>query len=191
MNLAAQLSALLQVLVIDLSLAADNALVIGMAAAGLPAAQRHRAVWLGIGAATVLRILLALFATQLLRITGLALAGGLLLLWVAWKMFSSRDGAANPRATKTESKTLRAAIVQILLADLGMSLDNVLAVAGAARDHYVILALGLVFSVLLTGAAATAIAKFFQRWPWLIWLGIAVVLYVALGMIRDGLAQIT
>ena len=192
MDLATQLSALLQVLIIDLSLAADNAIVIGMAAGGLPPAQRRKAVWIGLGAATLLRIGLAIFAVQLLHITGLALAGGLLLLWVTWKMFrelkhSSRHDPLLPQTPKGGThKNLSGAILQILLADLGMSLDNILAVAGAAREHYGVLAIGLVFSVMLTGLAATATAKMLHRWPWLGWIGLAVVFFVAVRMIWDG-----
>jgi YjbE family integral membrane protein len=200
MDLASQLAALLQILIIDLSLAADNAIVIGMAASGLPPEQRHRAVWAGLGAATILRIGLAFFAVQLLHVTGLTLAGGLLLLWVAWKMFQEIRHAQRMRDNKNkadedlnrpiEKKTLGSAIFQILIADVGMSLDNVLAVAGAARDHYFILAVGLMLSIALMGLAANLTAKMLHRWPWLGWVGMVTVLYVAGHMIWDGAVQL-
>jgi len=161
----------------------------------LPAAQRRRAVVIGLGAATVLRIVLAIFSVQLLHITGLAIAGGLLLLWVAWKMYQEIRARAHAKeaeqSAKTPRKKLSDAIVQILLADLGMSLDNILAVAGAARDHLVVLAAGLFLSVALMGLASTATAKLLHRWPWLGWLGIATVVYVAAKMIWDGFSVIS
>jgi YjbE family integral membrane protein len=199
MNLAPAFAAFVQVLIIDLSLAGDNAIVIGMAARGLPHAQRRRAMLIGLGAATVLRIVLAIFAVRLLRITGLALAGGLLLLWVCWKMYRDLTLAAtrlqrqlDPKGESGQSKarTLRAAIMQILVADVGMSLDNILAVAGAARDHVFVLATGLIISVALMGVAAGASARLLHRWPWMSWAGMAVVLFVALRMIADGLQQL-
>jgi len=200
MHFAPALAVLFQVFIIDLSMAGDNAIVIGMAARRLPPAQRRRAMWIGLGAATILRIGLAIFAVQLLRITGLALAGGLLLLWVTWKMYRDLNNAAatleaqlaaKTGKTKPQSSTLRAAILQILIADIGMSLDNILAVAGAARDHIEILALGLVFSVALMGLAANATAKMLHRWPWLSWVGMAVVLFVAMRMVWDGTSQLS
>ncbi len=189
MPILPQFAVFIQVLIIDLSLAADNAVVIGMAAAGLPQEQRRKAILIGLGGATVLRIVFAFFAVQLLHVTGLTLAGGLLLLWVAWKMFGEIRAAktsSKHSAKKSPAKKLSAAIWQILIADLGMSLDNVLAVAGAARDHYVVLALGLILSIALTGLAATATAKMVQRWPWINWIGIAAVVFVAVRMIWDG-----
>ncbi|HUY67897.1 MAG TPA: YjbE family putative metal transport protein [Alphaproteobacteria bacterium] len=182
----------MQVVVIDLSLAADNALVIGAAAAGLPPRQRRRAVMIGLGAAVALRIPLAVFAVQLLEITGLLLAGGLLLLWVAWKMFRDlqHDHAHEELSPVPEAKTLRTAVGQILAADLAMSLDNILAVAGAAREHYLALAAGLILSVALMGAASLLTAKSIKRFPWLGWIGVAVVVYVAGRMVWDGVAQI-
>lgn len=187
-----QLAILFQIFLIDISLAADNAIAIGVAVAGLPAAQRHRAVWAGLGAAALLRFLLAIFAIQLLRITGLIVAGGLLLLWVAWKMFhdirrlhkAKQDGAENKQAPKK----LLDAILQIAVADISMSLDNVLGVAGAARDHYALLAFGLGFSILLMGFASALVARLLHRWHWLGYLGVATVAYVALHMIWDGVA---
>jgi YjbE family integral membrane protein len=180
---------LLQVVVIDLSLAADNALVIAAAAVGLPPERRKRAVAIGLSAAVILRIALALFAVRLLAVTGLALAGGFLLLWVAWKMGRELRLKGNKKILPAldAPKSLTAAVGQILVADLAMSLDNILAVAGAARGHYLVLAAGLVLSVALMGAASVVTAKSIQRRPWLGWIGVAVVVYVALRMIRDGL----
>ncbi|QUS41607.1 TerC family protein [Tardiphaga alba] len=189
------LSALLQVIMIDLVLAGDNAIVIGLAAAGLPKEQRARAILIGIVAATVLRIGFASVTVQLLQIIGLLLAGGLLLLWVCWKMWSelrsghehdleeiermNEDGSA-PR------KTMGQAIWQITLADVSMSLDNVLAVAGAAREHPTILIFGLVLSIALMGLAASFIAKLLQKHRWIAYVGLAIILYVAGDMIYRG-----
>jgi YjbE family integral membrane protein len=193
MFLLPQLFALAQIVIIDLSLAADNAVVIGAAAAGLPKDQRHRAVAIGLGGAVAVRIVLACFAVKLLDFAGVTLAGGLLLLWVAWKMIRQirqrkRDDAARPIKAP---KKLSDAAVQILIADLGMSLDNILGVAGAAHNHYIVLALGLILSVALVGAAATASAKLFHRFPWLGWFGIATVVYVALSMMASGFGALT
>ena len=199
------LTALAQVIMIDLVLAGDNAVVIGLAAAGLAADLRRRAILIGILAATGLRIVFALIATQLLNITGLLLAGGLLLLWVCWKMYQElriphRDvdaaleavgdsdlnadgtvgGPARPR------KTLRQAVVQIIVADVSMSLDNVLAVAGAAREHPTVLIFGLALSIMLMGIAASLIARLLTRHRWIAWIGLAFILYVALHMIWEG-----
>ena len=189
------LSALLQVIMIDLVLAGDNAIVIGLAAAGLPKEQRARAILIGIVAATLLRIGFASITVQLLQIIGLLLAGGLLLLWVCWKMWSelrsghehdleeiermNEDGSA-PR------KTMGQAIWQITLADVSMSLDNVLAVAGAAREHPTILIFGLVLSIALMGLAASFIAKLLQKHRWIAYVGLAIILYVAGDMIYRG-----
>ena len=200
MHIAANISALVQVLIIDLSLGADNAIVIGMAVAGLPKAQRRHAMVGGLTAAVILRILLAIFAVQLLHVTGLVIAGGVLLLWVCWKMYRElqhmrRVHAKHEEAPKPlpdlQPKKLSEAIVQILVADLGMSLDNILAVAGAARDHVVVLAIGLVVSIIIIGAAAAATARLMHRWPWLGWVGLFIVLYVATKMIWDGAHQIS
>lgn len=189
------LSALLQVIMIDLVLAGDNAIVIGLAAAGLPKEQRARAILIGIVAATLLRIGFASITVQLLQIIGLLLAGGLLLLWVCWKMWSelrsgqehdleeiermNEDGSA-PR------KTMGQAIWQITLADVSMSLDNVLAVAGAAREHPTILIFGLVLSIALMGLAASFIAKLLQKHRWIAYVGLVIILYVAGDMIYRG-----
>jgi YjbE family integral membrane protein len=186
--LLSQLAALAQVMVIDLVLAGDNAVVIGMAVAGLAPAQQRRAVLIGVGFAVVLRVAMAFMALRLLAIVGLTLAGGLLLLWVCWKMYrelrrrpkQGADGA--PASVKTP---LQAAI-QIALADISMSLDNVLAVAGAAHDHPYVLALGLLLSVALMGVAASLIATQLEKRRWIAWIGLAVVLFVSLRMIFDG-----
>jgi YjbE family integral membrane protein len=202
-----QLEALVTVLFIDIVLAGDNAVVVGMAAAGLPADQRRKAIFWGIVAATVMRIAFASVTVQLLSIVGIVLAGGILLLWVCWKMYRElRDGGAHNDPEMTEHadgvsaleggtpqaprKTLRQAITQILVADVSMSLDNVLAVAGAAKDHPYILIIGLAFSVVLMGVAATFIAKLLEKHRWIAWLGLLLILYVALQMIWEGTHQI-
>jgi YjbE family integral membrane protein len=188
----AALTALLQVVFVNVVLSADNAVVIGMVSLGLPARQRSQALWLGIGLATVLRVIFAVVATSLLQILGLLLAGGILLLWVAWKLWrelsahkgeTAEDGAAPP-------KTLRQALVQIALADVSMSLDNVLAVAAAARDHPVVLLLGLGISVLLMGAASTLVARLIERYRWIAYAGLAIVVYIAGSMIWQGVHDV-
>ena len=204
--LTPQLIALAQVLFIDVVLAGDNAIVVGMAAAGLPAEQRRKAIIWGIAAAAVMRIGFAAVTTQLLAIVGLTLAGGVLLLWVCWKMFRElREGgheeehgaaaldipAADAAPSGPQRKTLRQAVLQILVADVSMSLDNVLAVAGAAKDHVWVLVVGLAISVLLMGVAATLIARLLGRHRWIAWLGLLVILYVALQMIVQGTYQVT
>ena len=191
------LSALLQVVVIDLVLAGDNAVVIGLAAAGLPEKQRTKAILIGIGAATLLRIMFAVVATQLLLIVGLLLAGGILLLWVCWKMWRElraseheataelgADGAPVPR------KTLMQAATQIIVADVSMSLDNVLAVAGAAREQPIVLVFGLALSIAMMGAAASFIANLLQKHRWIAYVGLAVILYVAIDMTVRGIADV-
>jgi YjbE family integral membrane protein len=202
------LSALLQVIMIDLVLAGDNAIVIGLAAAGLPREQRGKAILIGIIAATVLRIIFAGLTTQLLQIVGLLLAGGILLLWVCWKMWRelrtshaeevdatealdnedySRDGTVAGGAPR---KTFAQAAWQIVIADVSMSLDNVLAVAGAAREHPMVLIFGLGLSIALMGIAASFIAKLLQRHRWIAYVGLAVILYVALEMIYRGTLEV-
>ena len=203
------LTALGQVIMIDLVLAGDNAVVIGLAAAGLPKEQRNKAILIGIIAATVMRIGFALITTTLLGITGLLLAGGILLLWVCWKMYRelreghgsqsddavealedsdiNRDGTVAGRAPR---KTLRQAAIQILIADVSMSLDNVLAVAGAAHEHPTVLIIGLVLSIALMGLAATFVARLLHRHRWIAWVGLVLILYVALKMIYDGYLDI-
>jgi YjbE family integral membrane protein len=187
--LVADLAILAQVLMIDLVLAGDNAVVIGLAVARLPKAQQRRAILIGIGAATVIRIGLALVALQLLAVIGLTLAGGLLLLYVAWK--SWREFRRAPLASGPPAPArLREAVLRIIVADLSMSLDNVLAVAGAARNHPLLLAAGLVVSVGLMGFAANIVARLLARHRWLVWVGLAIVLYVALAMIYGGSMQV-
>ncbi len=186
-DLLSPLSALLQVLLIDLTLAGDNAVVVGLAVAGLPAQQKRPAIVAGIGAATVLRIALGSVTLHLLDIVGLVLAGGVLLLWVCWKMY--RELRAAPRehaAVAIKPKTLRQAMLQIVVADVSMSLDNVLAVAGAAVGHPWVLVTGLALSVVLMGVAAQLVAGLLEKHRWIAWVGLLIVLYVALKMIWDG-----
>ena len=185
----AELPALLQVVLIDVALAGDNAVVVGMAVAGLPYGQRRLALVLGIGGATVLRVLLGIVTLRLLNMVGLVLAGGLLLLGVCWRMY--RDlrqplPAGASAGGQGRTKSLSESMVQIVLADLSMSVDNVLAVAGAAEGHAWVLVTGLVVSVALMGIAASVIAALLDRHRWIAWGGLAVVLYVALKMILEG-----
>jgi YjbE family integral membrane protein len=203
------LAALIQVILIDLVLAGDNAVVIGLAAAGLPTDLRRRAILIGIIAATVLRICFALVTTQLLSLGGgVLVAGGILLLYVCWKMYRelsvsheaeqdatealadtdfNADGTVAKRAPR---KTLRDAVLQIIIADVSMSLDNVLAVAGAAQDHFEVLIIGLVFSVLLMGVAASFIARLLHRYRWIAWVGLVIILYVSVRMLYEGADQL-
>lgn len=179
--------ALAQVLFIDLVLAGDNAIVVGLAVAGLPEAQKNRAILIGIAVATVLRIGFAFITLQLLAIVGLLFAGGVLLLWVCWKMFRDlRQHRHHPDAVAAPVKTMRQAMIQIVLADLSMSLDNVLAVAGAAREHPWVLIVGLAVSVVLMGVAARLIARLLERYRWIAWVGLLVVLYIALKLMWEG-----
>ena len=220
---AAELSALLQVIVVDLVLAGDNAIVVGMAAAGLPAKDRARVIAIGIAAATLMRIGFAAVTVQLLQIVGLLLAGGLVLLWVAWKLWreirarreahrAADAAAATPEAGAHEAaaatgepdageseagatgpappKRVRDAIIQIVVADVSMSLDNVLAVAGIARDHTWVLVVGLVLSVAFMGLAAAWIARQLEHRPWIAYVGLAVIFYVAMAMIVEGAREI-
>ncbi|HLG46207.1 MAG TPA: TerC family protein [Reyranella sp.] len=192
---AAQLSALLQVVLIDLVMSGDNAIIIGMAVAGLPAENRTKIIFWGVAGATVLRIGFAAITTQLLQIIGLTLAGGLLLLWVAWRMYRelrgrprhSADGTADAKAPP---KTMRQAMVQIIAADVSMSLDNVLAVAGAARDHLAVLWFGLILSVILMAVASNFIARILDRYHWVAWIGFLIIVYVAGDMIWDGMHEV-
>lgn len=183
-NLAA-LIVLGQILLIDLVLAGDNAIIIGLAVARLPPAQRRTAMLAGILGATVIRIFFALVALRLLAIIGLTLAGGFLLLWVVWK--SAREMTAKPvHDEAAPPQTLRGAIWRIIAADISMSLDNVLSVAGAARGHPLLLAVGLVISIALMAVAASFVARLMGRFPWLVWAGIVIVGYVAVRMIYEG-----
>jgi YjbE family integral membrane protein len=220
----AELTALVQVVIIDVALAGDNAIVVGMAAAGLAAEERRRAILWGIVAATVLRIVFALFTTQLLQIVGLLFAGGILLLWVCWKLWRelradhaaeaaalnggeaaeagaggsgggkppplapSREGRGDSKGAPT--KTFRQAVTQIVLADVSMSLDNVLAVAGTARDHIEVLIVGLALSVALMGLAANFVARLLHRHRWIAYVGLLIILYVAVVMMWDGAHEI-
>jgi YjbE family integral membrane protein len=202
------LVAFAQVVMIDLVLAGDNAIVIALAAAGLPADQRNRAILIGIIAATVLRIAFASVTTQLLQIIGLLFAGGILLLWVCWKMWrelhttahesTDSDGDLNgttvhgdgTMSVAKERKTFAQAAWQIVIADVSMSLDNVLAVAGAAREHPMVLIFGLILSIALMGIAASFIARLLQRHRWIAYVGLAIILYVSLEMIYRGALEV-
>ena len=198
---AATFSAFLQVLMIDLVLAGDNAVAVGLAAGGLPAAGRKKVILYGLGAAVVMRIGFALITTWLLGVIGLLLAGGALLLWVCWKMWHEMreqraQDAADAQALLDDDpatepvgrapKTFKQAFLQILIADLSMSLDNVLAVAGAAREHPGVLVFGLILSIVLMGLAATAIANLLHKHRWIGYVGLIIVLYVALHMVWEG-----
>jgi len=198
-------TAFLSVLMIDLVLAGDNAVAVGLAAAALPTDQRRKAILWGLAAAVTMRIGFALITTRLLGIVGLLFAGGLLLLWVCWKMWRELKEQAEPEEAAAEAamdddpstepsaamaakqpKTFKAAFIQILVADVSMSLDNVLAVAGAAREHPAILVFGLLLSIALMGMAASFIARLLHRYRWIGYVGLAIVLYVALHMMWEG-----
>lgn len=189
-----QITALVSVVVIDLVLAGDNAIVVGMAAAGLAPEHRRRAIVTGIAAATLLRLLFAAIALQLLEIIGLALAGGILLLWVTWKLFRELRESERARSAPAKTavarrpKTTAQAVMQIVVADISMSLDNVLAVAGVARTQAEpwVLFLGLILSVALMGVASALVARLLARYPWFAWLGLAIIAVVALRMIWSG-----
>lgn len=214
-----ELTALATVIIIDLVLAGDNAVVVGMAAAGLPADLRKKAILYGIAAAAGLRIVFAVFTAQLLGIIGLVLAGGLLLLWVSWKLWRElRSGGFSAEALGTDAldgkldsklhgqpvagspgsaavatgprKTMRQALIQIIVADVSMSLDNVLAVAGTARHHPWIMVIGLALSVALMGLAATLIARLLHRFKWISYLGLILIGWVALIMIWEGAKEV-
>jgi YjbE family integral membrane protein len=194
-----QLGALLSVVIIDVVLAGDNAVVVGMAASGLPVEQRRRVILFGIAIATALRILFAYFAAQLLVIIGLTLAGGILLLWVSWKTY--REIRATPTNDQlltvrkecgppVRKKSAAQALGRIVLADVSMSLDNVLAVAGTARDHFWVLVFGLALSVALMGIASNYIARLLERHFWISWVGLGIIAFVALRMIWDGSTEV-
>jgi YjbE family integral membrane protein len=195
-------SAFLQVILIDLVLAGDNAIVIGLAAAGLPHGVRGKAILIGIGAATVLRIGFALIATQLLAFTGLLLAGGFLLLWVCFKMWQELHGphdrheaehvmqATQALVPPSARKTLGQAVAQIVIADVSMSIDNVLAVAGAAQRHVEALVFGLGLSVVMMGIASSLVARLLGRFRWIAWVGLVVIVYVAARMVYQGADEV-
>ena len=190
------LAALAEILMIDIVLAGDNAIVVGALAAGLPAEQRKKVILIGVAAALVLRIVFALVVSQLLQIVGLVLAGGILLLWVAWRMYrelrhkgesaGSEELAGDEHSGLRPAKTFATAAWGVALADVSMSLDNVLAVAGAAREHPYVLVFGLILSVLLMGAAANFIARYIDRYRWIAWIGLIVILWLAGKMIYEG-----
>ena len=183
---------LLEVVLVNLVLSADNAIVVGIAVAGLPPGRRWQVMVLGIGAATVLRIVFAAFTVQLLAVIGLLLAGGLLLLWICWKLWRElrEGGLLADAATKKVPKSMPEAIVQIIVADVSMSLDNVLAIAGVARTDLWVLVVGLVLSVAFMGLAAALIARMLDRHTWIGYVGLAVIFYVALKMIYDGSVEV-
>ena len=193
----AEISALFQVLMVDLVLAGDNALVVGMVAASVAREDRAKAIMIGIVAATLMRVVFAVITAQLLQIIGLTLAGGLLLLWVCWKLWREirqqrREAVAHATGcgTPRPAKSFRQAVGHIVLADISMSLDNVLAVAGVAREHTWVLVVGLVLSVAFMGAAASLIARLLHRLYWLSYVGLGIILFVACHMIFDGTADV-
>jgi YjbE family integral membrane protein len=192
-ELVSALTALFYVVWIDIVLAGDNAVVVGTAAAGLPPPQQRKVILFGATLALVARIAFALIATILLDVIGLLFAGGLLLLWVAWKMWReirAKKGAEHhddpALAARPGAKTFRSAVVQVALADISMSLDNVLAVAGAAREHPYVMVFGLVLSIALMAVAAGYIARLIDRHPWLAYIGLVIILWVAGKMIWEG-----
>jgi YjbE family integral membrane protein len=199
------LVALVQIIIIDFVLAGDNAIVVGLAASRVAPEQRMKVIFWGIAGAVVLRIMFAAVATQLLTIVGLTLAGGILLLWVCWKMYreisvhhphaqpAMAGGAPAPGAVGSpdyKGVSMGAAIVQVIIADVSMSLDNVLAVAGAAKGNIVVLAIGLTVAIVFMAVASAYIAKLLARHFWITWIGLAVILYVALEMIWKGFHQV-
>ncbi|MEO7634045.1 MAG: YjbE family putative metal transport protein [Sphingomicrobium sp.] len=189
-----------EILAIDLVLAGDNAIVVGALAAGLPTEQRRKVILIGVIAALVLRVIFALIVSQLLQIVGLVLAGGLLLMWVGWRMYRElREKDESPGSEEIvgdedsglkAAKSFRSAVWGVAVADVSMSLDNVLAVAGAARDHPWVMVFGLVLSVLLMGVAANVIARYIHRYKWIAWVGLLVIFYVALKMIWEGAGHV-
>jgi YjbE family integral membrane protein len=197
---ASAFAAFLEILFIDIVLAGDNAIVVGALAAGLPAEQRKKVILVGVLAALVLRVAFALLVTQLLQVVGLVLAGGILLLWVAWRMFreirhkdesgGSDEVLGDEHSGLRPAKTFASAAWGVALADVSMSLDNVLAVAGAAREHPWVLVFGLILSVLLMGVAANFIARYIDRYRWIAWAGLLVILWVALKMIYEGAGHV-
>lgn len=200
------LAALVQVSMVDLVLAGDNAIVVGMAAAGLAPDLRRKAIVMGIGAAAILRILFAVLTTELLEIAGLTLAGGVLLLWVAWRMWADvrapDAGGKHGQAIENRlddcdgapiqaPKTLGRSLIQIVVADVSMSLDNVLAVAGAARDHVAVMVVGLALSVIFMGIASTLIARLLAKHRWIAYVGLALIVSIAAHMLYDGADEVS
>ena len=194
------IAAFFEILAIDIVLAGDNAIVVGALAAGLPAEQRKKVILIGVAAALVLRIFFALIVTQLLQLVGLVLAGGLLLMWVAWRMYreirnpdesaGSEEIDGDEHSGLSAAKSFSSAAWGVAVADVSMSLDNVLAVAGAARDHPWVLVFGLILSVLLMGIAASFIARYIERYRWIAWVGLIVILWVALKMVYEGAGHV-
>ena len=190
------ITAFFEIIMIDIVLAGDNAIVVGALAAGLPTEQRRKVIMIGVLAALVLRIAFALIVTQLLQVVGLVLAGGLLLLWVAWRMYreishhgesaGSEEIVGDERSGTRAAGSFANAVWGVAVADVSMSLDNVLAVAGAAKDHPRILVFGLILSVVLMGVAANVIARYIERYRWIAWVGLLVILWVAVKMIWEG-----
>src|SRR3954469_7279494 len=197
---AGAVTAFFEILFIDIVLAGDNAIVVGALAAGLPAEQRKKVIMIGVAAALVLRVAFALVVSQLLQIVGLVLAGGILLLWVAWRMYrelrhkgesaGSDEVAGDEHSGVRSAKSFASAAWGVALADVSMSLDNVLAVAGAAREHPYVLVFGLVLSVVLMGVAANFIARYIDRYRWIAWVGLLVILWVATKMIYEGAGHV-
>ncbi len=193
-------AAFLEILFIDIVLAGDNAIVVGALAAGLPAEQRRKVILIGVLAALVLRVAFALVVSQLLQIVGLVLAGGILLLWVAWRMYreirhkdestGSDEVPGDEHSGVKPAKSFASAAWGVAFADVSMSLDNVLAVAGAAREHPYVLVFGLILSVLLMGVAANMIARYIDRYRWIAWIGLVVILWVAVKMIYEGAGHV-
>jgi YjbE family integral membrane protein len=197
MLISSEMHALFQVVIVDLVLAGDNAIVVGLVAASVPLEYRKKVIVFGILAATILRILFSFVALQLLEITGLIFAGGLLLLWVGWKLWREiqqarhkKDEVGHGNSASSEPKTFRGALFQIVLADVSMSLDNVLAVAGAARHHTWVLIVGLCLSVALMAWASTFIAGLLKRYHWIAYIGLVVVFYIAGSMVWEGAEQL-
>ena len=201
MTWAAELSAFFQVILVDLVLAGDNAIVIAMVVSSFPARQRAQLLMIGIGAATVVRVIFAIATVHLMQVVGLMLAGGLLLLWVCWKLWREIEAVRSMQlspagvhgaaaAAPLPQKTVGRAITQIVIADISMSLDNVLAVAGVARDHAWVLVFGLTLSIALMGFCATLLARWLQRYHWIAYVGLLTIVYVAGSMIWDGSMEV-
>lgn len=194
----AEASAFFQVILVDLVLAGDNAIVIAMVVANFPARQRAQLLMMGICAATVVRVIFAVATVHLMQIVGLMLAGGLLLLWVCWKLWREIEAVRSMQLSPAgiygtqpvPTKTVGRAVIQIVVADISMSLDNVLAVAGVARDHTWVLVFGLTMSIAFMGFCATVLARWLQRYPWIAYVGLVTILYVAAAMIWDGSMEV-